>query len=149
MWYKKITKMKDTKEIYLQEFLEQEIRQKMDEDSSESKLSERENERLGQAIVEGVIQGLSIEELAEICCCSPSTFKRRFADQYNVSPHRWILQCRIRLACRILSTTDISIAEVAVSCGFINTSHFIAKFKHHIGSTPHQYRAQNRRLPNG
>lgn len=141
--------MKNIKEIYPQEFLEQEIRQKMDEDSSESKLSDRENERLEQAIVEGVIQGLSIEELAEICCCSPSTFKRRFVDQYNVSPHRWILQCRIRLACRILSLTDISISEVASTCGFINTSHFIAKFKHFAGTTPHQYRIQNKRLPNG
>ena len=141
--------MKKIAEIYSTEFLEQEIRQKMDEDSAESKLSERDNERLGQAIVEGVMQGHSIEELAQICCCSPSTFKRRFVDQYNLSPHRWILQCRIRLACRILSNTDISISEVAYTCGFINTSHFIAKFKHFTGITPHQYRIQNKRLPNG
>ncbi len=136
--------MKKVTDIYSAELLEQEIRQQMDEDSAESKLSERENERLGQAIVEGVIQGLSIEELAEICCCSPSTFKRRFVDQYNVSPHRWILQCRIRLACRILSTTDISIADVASTCGFINTSHFIAKFKRHMEMTPLQYRVHSR-----
>ena len=141
--------MKKYKEICSQEFLEQEIRQQIDEDATESRLSERENERLEQAIIEGVIQGHSIEELAEICCCSPSTFKRRFVDQYNVSPHRWILQCRIRLACRILSTTDISISEIASTCGFINTSHFIAKFKHFAGLTPHQYRIQNKRLPDG
>ena len=49
-----------------------------------------------------------------------------------------------RLACRILSTTNISIAEVVASCGFINTSHFIAKFRRHMDMTPHQYRVSNR-----
>ncbi|MBO7265317.1 MAG: helix-turn-helix transcriptional regulator [Alistipes sp.] len=136
--------MKKSVEIYPQEFLEQEIKQQIDQDSLKSKLSERESKRLEQALIEGVIQGLSIEELANICCCSESTFKRRFVDHYNMSPHRWILRCRIGLARQILSTTNIPITDVATTCGFINTSHFIAKFKHYVGMTPHQYRTDNK-----
>jgi AraC-like DNA-binding protein len=61
-----------------------------------------------------------------------------------MSPHRWILRCRIGLARQILSTTNMPITDVATTCGFINTSHFIAKFKRQMGMTPNQYRARSK-----
>lgn len=106
-------------------------------------LTDREAERFERAIINGVIDGLSIEELAKSCCYSLSTFKRRFSEQYNLPPHRWILRCRLSLACLILSTTDESISSVASTCGFINNSHFIATFRRHFGLTPRQYRTVN------
>lgn len=106
-------------------------------------LTNREAERFERAIINGVIDGLSIEELAKSCCYSLSTFKRRFSELYNLPPHRWILRCRLSLACLILSTTDESISSVASTCGFINNSHFIATFRRHFGLTPRQYRTAN------
>jgi AraC-like DNA-binding protein len=106
-------------------------------------LTDREAQRFERAIINGVIDGLSIEELAKSCCYSLSTFKRRFNEYYNLPPHRWILRCRLNLACLILSTTDESISDVASICGFVNNSHFIATFRRHFALTPRQYRTVN------
>ena len=108
-------------------------------------LTDREAERFERAIINGVIDGLSIDELAKRCCYSLSTFKRRFSEQYSLPPHRWMLQCRLHLACEILSTTDEPISSVASICGFINNSHFIATFRLHYRTTPRQYRQNTKR----
>lgn len=108
-------------------------------------LTDREAERFEKAIISGVIDGLSIDELAKSCCYSLSTFKRRFSEQYSLPPHRWMLQCRLHLACEILSSTDEPISSVATICGFINNSHFIATFRRHFRTTPRQYRQNTKR----
>ena len=106
-------------------------------------LSAREAERFENAIISGVIEGLSIEDLAQRCCYSLSTFKRRFNEHYNIPPHRWILQCRLNIACRLLTKTDEPVSSVASICGFVNNSHFIATFRRHHGLTPRKYRSSS------
>ena len=108
-------------------------------------LTDREAERFEKAIMNGVIEGLSIDELAKRCCYSLSTFKRRFSEQYSLPPHKWMLQCRLNLACEILKSTDEPISSVATICGFINNSHFIATFRRHYRTTPRQYRQNTKR----
>ena len=107
-------------------------------------LTEREAERFESAIVNGIIDGHSIEELARSCCYSLSTFKRRFSEQYSLPPHRWMLHCRLSLACQILTETNEPISSVSQICGFVNNSHFIATFRRHYGITPRQYRTNER-----
>ena len=132
------------KKIVDQELLEQEIKRDLRNNVGEKPLTDREAERFERAIIDGVMLGLSIDELAKICCYSLSTFKRRFSEQYNIPPHRWMLQCRMHLACLILTTTDAPITSVATTCGFVNNSHFIATFRRHVGITPRQFRYQSR-----
>lgn len=98
--------------------------------------SSREQERFESAILRGISSNISIEELASICCLSPSTFKRRFRERYSASPHRWFLGCRLDIAAMILRHADIPTRHIATLCGFINVSHFIATFKRRFGTTP-------------
>ena len=98
--------------------------------------SSRERERFTNAIMQGIVYNLSIEELATMCCYSVSTFKRRFNQHFNESPHKWLLRCRLMLAAKIMSKTNISITELSSLCGFVNVSHFIATFRRHFGVTP-------------
>ena len=97
---------------------------------------DRERERFTNAIMQGIVYNLSIEELATMCCYSVSTFKRRFNQHFNESPHKWLLRCRLMLAAKIMSKTNISITELSSLCGFVNVSHFIATFRRHFGVTP-------------
>ena len=107
---------------------------------STSVLTKRERERFNTAILHGIVSNLSIEELAEMCCYSVSTFKRRFSKHYHESPHKWLLRCRLMLAAKIMSKTTISITELSSLCGFVNVSHFIATFRRHFGVTPSSLR---------
>ena len=103
---------------------------------SASSAINKERERFNNAIMQGIVYNLSIEELATMCCYSVSTFKRRFNQHFNESPHKWLLRCRLVLAAKIMSKTNISITELSSLCGFINVSHFIATFRRHFGITP-------------
>ena len=98
--------------------------------------SSREQERFEQAILKGISSNISIDELADICCLSASTFKRRFRERYSASPHKWFLGCRLDIAAMILRQTDVPTRYIALLCGFINVSHFIATFKRRFGTTP-------------
>ena len=113
--------------------------------STSRPLTEREVQRFEEAIVNGIIEGHTIDELARSCCYSLSTFKRRFSEQYTIPPHRWMLQCRLNLACEILAQTNEPISSVSEICGFVNNSHFIATFRRHYGLTPRQYRTNEKR----
>ena len=98
--------------------------------------SSREQERFEAAILRGISSNVSINELADMCCLSVSTFKRRFRERYSLSPHRWFLDCRLDIAAMILHRTSVPTRHIATLCGFINVSHFIATFKRRYGITP-------------
>ncbi len=108
----------------------------VESNSGTTSTSSRERERFNNAIMQGIVYNLSIEELATMCCYSVSTFKRRFNQHFNESPHKWLLRCRLMLAAKIMSKTNISITELSSLCGFVNVSHFIATFRRHFGVTP-------------
>jgi AraC-like DNA-binding protein len=45
---------------------------------------------------------------------------------------------------RLLLKPDISICEIAQSCGFASHSHLCREFKAHFGVTPSEYRSRHR-----
>ncbi len=51
-----------------------------------------------------------------------------------------VIHSRISNACELLSATQHSIEEIALSCGYHNTEHFIRQFKKEVGTTPSHYR---------
>lgn len=109
-----------------------------------SDTNRRERERFDNAILQGIVSNLSIEELANMCYYSVSTFKRRFIKLYHLPPHKWMLRCRLMLAAQIMQKADISISDVSSLCGFVNVSHFIATFRRHFDTTPSHLKHHNR-----
>lgn len=54
--------------------------------------------------------------------------------------HKYIMGCRIREACRLLTSTVEPVSAVARTVGFENKDHFSTCFKKIIGVSPLQYR---------
>lgn len=106
---------------------------------------ESEDLRLEQVVMGAVAENLSLEELAERCCVSVSTFKRRFRRRYSISPHRWFILRRLDVAYRLTLATDLAVTEIARLCGFTNPSHFISAFKRHYKTTPATLRRTTRK----
>lgn len=103
---------------------------------SQSRDCSRREERFERAVLHGIITSLTIEDLAQSCCTSLSTFKRRFSERFAHSPHRWFLSCRLDIAERIVGHSGVAVADLAEMCGFSNTSHFICAFRNRFGATP-------------
>ena len=82
-------------------------------------------------------------KLDDICAAaglSPSHLIRTFKARYGMTPHAWLVNCRIQ-RCRERLKRGESIAAVAQAAGFADQAHLQRAFKLHVAATPGQYRA--------
>lgn len=87
---------------------------------------------------------LNLEQYADLCHMSLSSFKRTFQKVFQTSPGKWLSEKRLDLACHLLNTTDKPINQIGFDCGFEETSSFIRAFKNRYARTPLQYRENNK-----
>ena len=113
-------------------------------DISSDVVADADGSRLENVVMGAVVENLSLEELAERCFVSVSTFKRHFRKRYSMPPHQWFIIRKLDLAYRMILATDVPITEIARLCGFTNSSHFIAAFKRRYDSTPASLRRDHR-----
>ncbi len=88
----------------------------------------------------GIDQDLRLTSLAGVAAMSVYHFARCFKDTVGLSPHAYVLQRRVMRARTMLSQSESSLAEVALSCGFSSQAHLTAAFHHRLGVTPGSYR---------
>jgi AraC family transcriptional regulator len=81
-------------------------------------------------------QDLTLATLAAIAHMSQSYFSRLFKHSTGLSPHQYVIQCRIDRAKHLLGQGKLSIAEIAYQLGFTHQSHFSHHFKRLVGSSP-------------
>ncbi|MCQ2438067.1 MAG: AraC family transcriptional regulator, partial [Clostridia bacterium] len=74
---------------------------------------------------------ISLETLARLTGLSAKYFCRCFKAVTHRSPIDYLNHYRVECAGYCLSTTDMTVAEVAQSCGFNDSSFFIKQFKHY------------------
>jgi AraC family transcriptional regulator len=82
---------------------------------------------------------IHLGDLARLADMSGFHFHRMFRLARGSTPHDWITQHRVRRA-KTLLRTEMSIAEVAVECGFSSQSHLTRVFREQAGCTPGQFR---------
>jgi AraC-like DNA-binding protein len=103
------------------------------------------NERLNSIknvlayISENYYNSIKLEHLAKIAGMNEKYFCRYFRGMTERTPIDYLNYYRIECACEMLSTKDISIKEVALSCGFNDESYFIKTFHKYKGITPKQF----------
>ncbi|MBN3906547.1 MAG: helix-turn-helix transcriptional regulator [Nostoc sp. NMS1] len=86
-------------------------------------------------------QNPSLMIMAEMVHISPYYFSRLFKQSTGLTPHQYLLKCRTNQAKRLLKTTNLLIADIAVQVGFVDQSHLNRHFKRHFGVSPGQFRA--------
>lgn len=85
---------------------------------------------------------LKLENYAQLCHMSLSTFKKSFKQYYQTTPAAWLLRKRLELAYQHLLNSNLTISRISLECGFEDTSHFIRVFKQKYHFTPLQFRNQ-------
>jgi AraC-like DNA-binding protein len=88
------------------------------------------------------MHSIEIKTLAALVHFSVSQFERRFRKVFQISPLKHIMNVRIRAASLRLTTTNDTIAAIALDCGFYDHSHFTRNFHKIMGSSPKDYRKQ-------
>lgn len=85
-------------------------------------------------------QNVEIPQLAELCSCSVSTFRRIFQRSLGCSPIEYLKNFRLKAAAAMLESTDHSIMEIALISGFATLSNFNRQFKVKFLQSPRDYR---------
>ena len=83
---------------------------------------------------------VSTSFLADRMCTSVSTLNRRLKNMSGLTATTYIRNRRMLMAKRLLETTNHSVSEIEVQCGFNTSGHFSRVFKAETGLSPLDYR---------
>ena len=93
-------------------------------------------------IRESLESSLTIQQVAEELGVSYSNFRKLFKEFTGFSPATYQHDLRLQRAKELLSTTDMSIKEIAYRLNFESPDYFSAKFKIKTGRRPSELRNQ-------
>jgi len=83
---------------------------------------------------------LTIADVAAECKLTPSHFARSFRRSTGLAPHEFLSQLRIDEAKRLMLTTKLPLADIALICGFGDQSYFTRVFSRNVGASPGAWR---------
>ena len=84
----------------------------------------------------------TVDELARACGLSASHLAALFRRHLGCAPMAWLQQQRLELACRLLRNAYLSVAEVAVACGYQDANYFARLFRQRLGCSPRAWRVR-------
>lgn len=84
---------------------------------------------------------ITLKETADYVELNPSYFSTLFKQSCGSSFKEYLNYIRIEKSKKLLTTTDSSILDIALSIGFEDQSYFTKVFKKYTGLTPKQYRS--------
>lgn len=91
-------------------------------------------------IREHLAEAVAIKELAEAAFLSERECYRVFRECLHTTPTHYMMSCRLQEACKLLIESNVSVTEIAYTCGFGSGSYFSRVFTREIGRTPVEYR---------
>ncbi len=95
---------------------------------------------LAALMEENLEDPLTAVELAKSAGLSLRQVQRMFHETLGTTPTKYYLRLRLRRARELLLQTQMSITQIAVSCGFQSTCHFSKSYRALYGKTPRSER---------
>lgn len=93
-------------------------------------------------IREALESDLTIQQIAEELGVSYSNFRKLFKEYTGISPALYQQDLKLQRAKELLSTTDMSIKEIAYQLNFDSPDYFSSKFKIKTGRKPSDFRPE-------
>jgi AraC family transcriptional regulator len=107
------------------------------------RLTDRQLRRVEEYMREHLDGNIGVDDLATAAGLSPIYFARKFKRCTGSSPYRHLQSIRIERAKELLADDNISIAEIALMCGFCHQEHMTRVFKKDYGTTPAAFRRRS------
>lgn len=83
----------------------------------------------------------NVDELAQQAGMSRSGFQHLYKKLFGTTVIKDIIEGRLQKAKRLLSSTGLTIKEIAAVCGYSNEYSFMRQFRERTGRTPTEYRS--------
>ena len=96
-------------------------------------------------VEEHYAEKIQISVLSEIIHVCDDRLIRLFKEVTGETPIEYIMNLRIEAAIKLLSTTDLSVADVAEKVGFGSDTYMTRVFKQKLNTTPGKYRHKHKK----
>ncbi|SFB16544.1 AraC-type DNA-binding protein [Rhizobium sp. NFR07] len=96
--------------------------------------------KVKQYIGARISHGIPLDELAQQVRLSTSYFSTAFKATFGISPHSYIVACRVEHAKQRMLNTEAPLCEIALDCGLADQSHLSRVFRRVTGTTPSAWR---------
>jgi AraC family transcriptional regulator len=83
---------------------------------------------------------VSLQDMAQAAGLSAFHYLRSFAAVLGVTPHQYLVRCRLRKAARLLADQERAVTDVALDVGFADLSNFVRSFGRAAGVSPTAFR---------
>lgn len=101
-------------------------------------------QQIAQFIADHYTEPVHIDDIARAVGLNPSYTITLFRTITGMSPAAYLTRYRVAHAQRLLATTDMPVAQIALDSGFSSISQFYAVFKRACKQSPNMYRASPR-----
>jgi transcriptional regulator GlxA family with amidase domain len=91
-------------------------------------------------VLERLHAPITVDEMARQANTSVRHFTRRFQAEFGITPLRWVLKERVRLAQRLLEQSDLPVERIAERAGFGSAIALRRQFNAIVGTSPLSYR---------
>jgi len=91
-----------------------------------------------------VSSSITIEDISKKLYRSKNDIIRQFKKKYNITPYNYLIELRIGRAKNLLVNSDKTLAEIANKLCFSSEYHFSNTFKKKTGTSPSEFRKNNR-----
>ena len=102
--------------------------------------TDREIVLAAQFIGQHYMDDISAADIAKAAGYSPNYLSRKFREAAGIGVHEYLMFIRLQRAALELVSTDDSVTEIALRCGFSDGNYFKDAFKKKYGVTPSKYR---------
>lgn len=86
----------------------------------------------------------TVDDFAAEMKMGRTAFFRKVKELTDCSPKQFLLKARMARAVQLLTSTEMSVAEISYKVGFAEPAYFNNSFKAQFGKTPGQYRQDSR-----
>jgi AraC family transcriptional regulator len=86
------------------------------------------------------LRSLSLAEVSTVAGVHRVHLSREFRRHFAITVGEFLRRKRVEHACHLVSKTNEPLADVAMTCGFSDQSHFSATFRRQVGLTPGRFR---------
>ena len=84
---------------------------------------------------------INLNEMAKYVSMSPTYFSKKFKRETGIGFKEYVCRFRLNQAAQMLKNPDfVSVTDVALKCGFSNSTYFATAFKTEYGMSPNRFK---------
>ena len=103
-------------------------------------LSEYKLKQAIEYINDNLDKSIKVTDIAKLVDISQYYFCRLFHDSTGVTPYQYVIRQRVTKTKDLLKNSKLSLAHIALECGFSSQSQMTQHFRKSVGVTPKVYR---------